>query len=368
MPCFHRLCFLYLAGEIRFALETAFPTEEDESEGFLTYSNFRAHAMFDEPKNCDDYIGQTDFSSEDLWKELTGHDVDQPISRDELVMSLAMLSKQNIAPGLENKCDDIAFSAEADFQYSSCAELELDGACDQSNDFFEFSAIACPKTCGLCTEESNVEPSQWSIEDFFEFHTSQEFLEAFSGLLRPREMVLVDEMTHETKPEWEEMCQVARRRLVNPCLVTAAIGAVGGAIAGGVIQCKNRAYVFNANYPMGVTTTKDYNKRCYVRGILGGAFSGGVIRIGGLACRNARYIQRLFTRTFATNRWTSTWTLGSNLGGLYASLSGGRLNGWYNSAMNVVTWPWQQTTNEQSWNSYGSYTNPFKYLGRRRAM
>jgi len=345
---------LYLTGEARYALETAFPTSEDQNEGLLTFESFKAHAMFDEPKTCEEYIGQTDFSSEDLWKELTGRNIDQPMERDQLVMELAMATKQGVAPGVENNCNDIVFPTEIDFNYANCAEAKADGACEQSSDLYKFSTIACPKACGFCTEESNVQPTQWTIEDFFEFHTSEKLLDSFSGLSRDREMVLVDDMTHETKPEWEEKCQSVRRRLMHPCVATAAVGAVAGAIAGGVIQCKNPQYDNTG------TATYQWQMRCAVRGVLGGAVSGAVI--GGWTCLSISSLGRLWMRPFITNIWDQSFTVGSNAGVIYAANSNGWANNAHTTFSNVVTWSFQETSSNQQWYEFGSWTN---WLGRR---
>merc|ERR1719150_3270639 len=78
-------------------------------EGFLSFENFKAKARFSEPKSCEEYIGQTDFSSEDLWRGLTGVETDMLVSRDSLVMTLAMAAKEGVAPGIENNCADLAF-------------------------------------------------------------------------------------------------------------------------------------------------------------------------------------------------------------------------------------------------------------------
>merc|ERR1712038_2211695 len=178
-------------------------------------------------------------------------------------------TKKGVAPGIENNCADLEFfPEEIKSQFANCAEAKIGGICDDSSSYFRAATVLCQKTCGFCNADSDIPPVEWQIEDFFNFHTGEKFLDAFSGISQEQELVLVDDMTHETKPQWEENCKAVRRRLFHPCAMTAGIGAVGGAIAGGVIQCHG----INANEDR-TGFDHEWEMRCGVRGILGGAVS-----------------------------------------------------------------------------------------------
>lgn len=347
---------LYMTGEARYALETAFPSSEDAEEGFLSFESFKAHARFSEPKSCEEYIAQTDFSSEDLWRELTGVETSRPVRRDSLVMTLAMATKEGVAPGIENNCADLElFPEELKSKWANCAEAKLGGICDESSSYYRFGTTFCEKTCGFCKAESDIPPVEWQIEDFFNFHTSEKFLDAFSGLSQEQELVLVDEMTHETKPEWEENCKAVRRRLTHPCVVTAAIGSIAGAIAGGFIQCHDPQV--NADRS---DFTYDWKMRCVVRGVLGGAVSGAAI--GGFGCLSVLALHRFWTRPFLSNIWDQSFTIVGNGASVYAAASDGWANQQHTTIGNIATWSFQDVSNDQKWYEFGSWTNPF---GRR---
>merc|ERR1739836_204973 len=102
--------------------------------------------------------------------------------------------------------------------------------------------VVCAKTCGFCRTKNDVAGIKWSLEDFFTYHTSIDFMNAFSSVSTEKVLFLVDDFTHETLPDWELKCKSVRRRLVNPCVVTAVVGAVAGGITGGYIQCKDAKF------------------------------------------------------------------------------------------------------------------------------
>lgn len=337
---------LWLAGQIRPSLATTFPEDEDEVQGSLSYESFKKYAKFQTPSDCETYIGQTDFSSEELWRALTNQDVDTPAYRDDIIMFLAMNAKQRIAPGSEHNC--VEFSASGEIPVD-CNAAQAEGACEPSSPFFQTMEVVCAKTCGFCQSEQDVPGTKWSLYDFYNYHMTDDFMNAFSSVSADKDLFLVDEFTHETLPDWEHNCKSVRRRLVHPCVVTTVVGAVAGGIAGAYIQCKDG----NA------LDTNDVLK-CGVRGIVGGVVSGAVI--GGLGCVSVGGIMRLWTTSTLTNLADKAFTIGSNGLSIYAASSDGKLKDHHTLAGNIMTWAFHDVKEEKHWYDFGSWHNPF---GRR---
>jgi len=341
---------LFFAREVRQVLDLAFP---ETAEGYLPFEHFQAKMRFSVPSDCETYIAQTDSTSEELWKELTGREDHTPIELDELAINMAMFVKEKVAPGKENNCFDLDLSAapeDATPQFSSCEAAKLSGACEESSPHFSSAFYACPLTCGFCHTENDIAPAQWTIEDFFEYSTSDKMMATFSFMdSDDRETFQVDEFTHETLPEWEEQCKSVRRRLYHPCLIAAAVGGVAGAAYGGYKQCRGGFY--------GV----DDVTRCAVRGVLGGAVAGAAI--GGIGCMSIGGLGFLFGRTAA--RFGSRWGLRMVNGRKHKEIYSTGLGMVFGEPVRqVATWPFQSVSRGSDWYSFGTGGGQ-SWLGRR---
>merc|ERR1711951_58965 len=234
-------------------------------------------------------------------------------------MIMAMFVKEKVAPGKENNCFDLDLSAapeDATPQFSSCEAAKLSGACEESSPHFSSAFYACPLTCGFCHTENDIAPAQWTIEDFFEYSTSDKMMATFSFMdSDDRETFQVDEFTHETLPEWEEQCKSVRRRLYHPCLIAAAVGGVAGAAYGGI----------------------------------------GCMSIGGLGF--------LFGRTAA--RFGSRWGLRMVNGRKHKEIYSTGLGMVFGEPVRqVATWPFQSVSRGSDWYSFGTGGGQ-SWLGRR---